>query len=389
MRASFVITIASVVVFAGASCTLSTEGGLAPSSGSGGQAAAGGTTSSSGTGGTGGTTSGTGGTGGTSSGTGGVGNTGGSAPEDCLDGIDNDGNSLTDCADPACQQDYECVPEAPSNWTGFAYVAMVTLPAPTVAPCPDSAPPDLYYSKPGGPALCDSCNCAGLQGAGCSYPVMSCYESSTNCGGSVDFTASNNDNNCHLLPNSMVNDNQGDSCIRSQASQPNGSGSCAISGGTPTVPPPWGDQAQTCDLSPPFGAGCSSGEVCVPSAGTAYPDICITRDGEHGCPSGWIGYTAYTGADDTRGCSACSCTPQGVSCTAGGATVYDFDNCGTGGDGTVTVGGSCVDISDQSDYNSGAYRLQAGNPQGGSCTPSGGQPTGALTPTGPLTVCCL
>ncbi len=387
MRGLFVLTVAAVIVCAGA-CTLSTEGGLPVAAGAGGQATGGGTTSSSGTGGTGGTASGTGGSTSTTSGTGGAGGSSSGGPENCLDGVDNDGNNLTDCADPACQPDYECVPDVPTDWTGYAYSATVTVPAPSPSLCPDTTMPDLYLANPSGaPAQCDACSCGAVQGASCGYPVMDCFEGSDACGNGVDGTFNNN-GTCQNFGNPW-DDGTDDSCIMAQVSQLSGTPTCPASGGTATLPLAWGSQVQICDMPSPHGTGCSTGEVCVPSAETAFPDICITRDGDHSCPSGWLGETAYSGATDGRGCSACGCpTLTGITCSYGTITVWDAGNCLAGGSGAINIGTSCVDISDYADNNSGSYRFQSGSLSGGSCAPSGGQPTGTVTPTGPITVCC-
>src|SRR5690349_18294984 len=37
--------------------------------------------------------------------------------EDCDDGLDNDCNGKTDCADTACTALYQCIPTPPVGWT--------------------------------------------------------------------------------------------------------------------------------------------------------------------------------------------------------------------------------------------------------------------------------
>ncbi|MBW2458042.1 MAG: hypothetical protein JRI68_26290 [Deltaproteobacteria bacterium] len=391
MRAFFAYTVLTAVLVASA-CTLNTEGGLAVEPTSSGQGAGGSTSSSSGTGGDGGTTSGTGGTtssSGTGGSTGGDGGTGASEPENCLDGEDNDGDQDVDCADTDCQPDFECVPEAPSNWIGYAYAATLTAPAPAAVPCPDNAQPAIHFTTPSGPAQCDACTCGAVQGTSCGYPEMQCYYQSNSCGGGVDGTFTDTDGACHNFGGSWVNNNN-DSCIMSQPAQVTSSGSCTAAGGTATVPAPWGAEVRSCVMGGTFGAGCNSGEVCVPSAGTDYPRICVTRAGDYTCPNGWSGETAYGGANDTRDCSACSCgSASGVSCSAGWLTVWDANGCQWGGWNWVDVSQTCVNVSDYTDNSSGSYEIWSGTATGGSCAPGGGQPTGDINASDPFTVCCL
>ncbi len=384
---AFAILSASLGVTA---CILDTEGGLAvppTSSGTGGSSS-----SSTGTAGDGGTTSGTGGTTSSSStsGTGGDGGTGANDPEDCLDGEDNDGDDDVDCADTDCQPDFECVAEAPSGWTGYAYALMTDLPAPAPTPCPDASQPELHFDKPSGPASCSTCSCGAVQGVSCGYPEMDCYDNSSSCSNGADESFNDKDGACHDFSSFWNDHNDWNTCEMTQAAGLTGSGSCTPSVVVPAVPPPWGAEVRTCALAGPFGAGCNGSEVCVPRAVTNYPELCVTQQGEHSCPSGWNGGAVYGGSSDDRSCSPCTCSGvNGASCTTGTIIVYDQNTCGTGGDGPIAVTQTCTDISYRTDNYSGSYELLAGTLQGGSCSPNGGQPTGAINPTDPLTVCCL
>ena len=47
-------------------------------------------------------------------------------PGACSDGIDNDNNGLTDCADPACANALPCVQSVPVlSWSGIAAIALL------------------------------------------------------------------------------------------------------------------------------------------------------------------------------------------------------------------------------------------------------------------------
>src|SRR5262249_56746911 len=74
--------------------------------------------------------------------------------ENCLDGVDNDCNGLTDCADPACTAGYRCVAAPPPAWSGFALYADRRT-----AGCPSSFPnaTDTFESLTFAPASCVAC----------------------------------------------------------------------------------------------------------------------------------------------------------------------------------------------------------------------------------------
>lgn len=364
------ITLGVAIVVGLGACVLATDG-TAPD-----------TTSSSGAG---GETTGPGTGGATSSGsmvT--TGTTGGSKGyEDCLDGIDNNDDGLIDCQDPACQPGYECVPEAPADMD-LARFALRSFPSDPL-PCDDGNGAQSVMNDPGGPATCTSCSCAAAQNLGCAAPVLSCYKDTTSCGGSVDFTSNQDDNNCHNFPGSLFGALD-DSCIRSVPSQPKGD--CPASGGVPSLPPAWNTQRDLCRLTEQ-GGGCANGQVCVTKAvGDFDARICAVREGETGCPSQWspvaVGYLSTL---DDRGCDACTCSaPQGLSCTPGDVDVYDSDNCN---DFDQTIGANCSETSGAIDLLSGSYRLNPGQVSGqGTCTAGGGQPSGSVTGEKPVTICC-
>ncbi|MBW2458434.1 MAG: hypothetical protein JRI68_28300, partial [Deltaproteobacteria bacterium] len=288
-----------------------TSTGSSTSSGSGGDggttSGTGGSTSGTGgsTSGTGGSTGGSGGVGGTTSGTGGVGGTtsgsGGSGPEDCLDGQDNNGDNLIDCADPLCQTDYECVPDVSQQlWTGYFELDSVAYPPSSVQPCPDSSSPQVSFSGPGGAATCSACTCIGSSGT-CSYPQMGLWLNTNSCAGTQDYTLNPQDGNCHGFPTDCGQFCSNDQRVRLTHQGFSSGGSCTAGGGTPTVPPLWTDEHHLCPL-PPAGAGCGSGSVCVPK------QSCVHQKGSLACPNDWPNdVSAYGNATDTRGCTNCFC----------------------------------------------------------------------------------
>jgi hypothetical protein len=97
---------------------------------------------------------------------------------------------------------------------------------------------------------------------------------------------------------------------------------------------------------------------------------------------------AYQTANDDRGCSTCSCNAS-PTCTGGLYTFYDVDQCQNNGtDAPIPVDDtSCHSLSILLD--NGTWSAQATQPvAGGTCTPTGGDPVGAVNPTGAMTFCC-
>jgi len=303
--------------------------------------------------------------------------------EDCLDGIDNNGDGRVDCDDPGCQPGYECVPQAPAN-TELARFAERGFPSDALG-CDDGTSAQSLVSDPGDPATCTSCSCAAAQNVGCAAPILACYRGSSSCGGNVDFASNQDDNDCHDFPGSIFGAID-DSCLVSVPSSPKGN--CPASGGVASASPAWKTQRDLCRLTRE-GAGCGNGQVCVPKAVGAFDArICAAQNGEHGCPAEWTPVAiGYAGTEDDRGCTACTCSsPEGLTCTAGDIDIYDDDGCG---DFDQTLGAGCSETSGALDYGSGSYRLNPGLVSGqGTCTAEGGQPQGAVTGTDPVTICC-
>jgi hypothetical protein len=355
----------------------------------------GGDTNSTPSGGGSGATGGNGGSGATggSGGSGASGGGGGSTPvEDCLDGIDNDDDDLIDCADSACEPDYECVPlpPVPTDWQGYFIVDSTTYPASSTQPCVDASQPQVLFGGPAGAAQCAACACGDPAGASCTYPTMSRWKNQTDCAGLADDLFAPGNDSCYQFPT-----NCGESCDNDQRlrlvtqSALSGNPTCAPMGGTPTVSPLWTHEHHVCALSASGGGGCDSGQACA-STGTSFGGACVRRDGIHGCPSGFpIPLTTYNDASDDRGCSTCSCAAGSVTCSGGAFTVYGDTTCQGGSDPELTVSGTtCESARSQLDQWGGSYRAVAGT-MSGTCAAQGGQPTGSVAPSGAVTFCCI
>jgi hypothetical protein len=346
------------------------------------------TSTSSSSGGTTTTSSSSSGTGG--SGTGGAGTGGNGSAEDCLDGADNDGDLLADCADPDCNAGFECVAPFPGGWTGYFRVREAPFPEASPPPCPpgtEAAPP--LFAGPAGDAQCSACACGDVQGASCGVAALTCWSGSPTCSGnSNDWTGALADGDCHK-PNMLLGFNNQLSCKLDGESKVLGAGSCPPSGGTVANATPWEKQIDACSAAK-AGKGCSNGQACIPRGSDAPGEsLCVKKDGDKACPDGWTATTvhAFTAGTDTRACTACSCGDPGTTCSATSYTFHDFNNCADNDDPITVDSGSCTSVSSLLDGLTWSANATLPQPSG-ACEPKGGDPTGKMQADGPVTFCC-
>ena len=342
----------------------------------------GGTAGSGATSGTGGTTSSSGGgTGGTTSG-GGTGGDGGFSPEDCTNGVDDNGDNLVDCADPYCS-DHLCVEQnIPTSWNGPGIFYL----GPSAPSCAGAWPITALSAGAGTltapPASCSNCSCGSPNGVSCVGGTTSFWTNS-NCNGAA--TASQTPAalaTCEAVTGASA----GFMSVQAEPIAPSG-GSCSPSGGSPTIPPAsYAFDALVCGGAT-FGAGCPGTEACTPPPGAGYESgICIFRGGNRTCdPPFTVKHLVHASISDNRGCSSCSCgSPSNVSCN-GITEIYV-------GSGNTTCQGSTVALSHGGSCNAvnlawSMVTLPA-SASGGSCSPSGGNPIGWASEDGTSTVCC-
>jgi hypothetical protein len=310
--------------------------------------------------------------------------------ESCLDGADNDGDGLVDCADTDdCSADaYECVDGPPAGWTAGVRAAKAAYPSGGSLPmCPEGMTPTDHFAGPAQAADCSACNCA-LSGAACTAPEVECYWGSSSCqnGADVQHQDSQNDQ-CHNHPN-----------------VPSSTGSCEITGdpdvitpGTCTfgagdgqlVAPTWMEEVRVCTAA--AGGGCGDTRVCVPKApvGSGVDGaVCIAREGTDACPSGWtIETQTYQSGTDNRACSACACEMDTVDCTGGGWEAYEFENCfAVFSYQKATITTQCTTVSSLlgSQFS---LRATAATPE--PPTECSAQGNGAVDAQGPMKLCCM
>jgi hypothetical protein len=300
---------------------------------------------------------------------------------DCLDGADNNGDGLADCADPTCNEQVQCVPDLPF---GDQYGTLVPSPG---GSCPTSlgSPQRVFRGlAPGAP--CDGCFCRGT--TNCSMNVYlsstaSCPNQTTSAG-TITFT-------------NLFGDPSQTPCV-SFASQtvasvyfgaPSATNpGCALASGAQNAPPTWNEIQNFCVVTR-NSSSCPAGQVCVPKPSPS--PICLRiPNAAQACPSGYQAVTddLYLGVSDNRVCSNCTCgAPTGSgTCHMYDASYYASNACGSGGQSIGSVDPpACYNITSAS--YSAVYGV-GGVGFGPSCAAPTTSGTGSVTATSGSTICC-
>jgi hypothetical protein len=296
-------------------------------------------------------------------------------PEQCTNGVDDDCNGLTDCADPACQtQGYTCVVPAPNGWDTVAFDATSQAGCPTgltqkkvdVDPTNLSAPAQCGCAcTPGGTVSCENGN-IGVK-----------FGPDDTCSMTTAITFPGNDGNCNTQQIVVQ--------PFSQVTPPLSGGTCTAAP-TTTVPPTGATQGEYCNGEKAFGGGCTGGQVCA-LAPAGYQG-CIHHGGQVACPGdGYATQHAVGTLQDTRNCSPCSCNGTPTATCAGTWTFYTSNNC-SGSSVSIPADGTCHPTSEPppATYNS---TVLAATPTNLACVqPAAPSPTGSVALNGADTVCC-
>jgi hypothetical protein len=299
-------------------------------------------------------------------------------PESCTNGIDDDCNGLTDCADPACTtQGYTCVPPLPAM--GWDYVA---FDATSQTACPATLTQKLVDVDPmnlSAPAVC-GCTCAPGTPPSCEQGNISWTHGPNNqcgTGGPTNTPASGGTCNAMSL---MV-----DAYVL--AAQPPPAGGTCTASTTTTVPPTGATKGEVCSGETVFGAGCTAPEVCA-LAPTGFTP-CLHHGGANmGCPAGYPTSNSVGTLMDNRGCGNCTCGTPTATCTVGSWDFFGTSDCS----GAV---GLVLETNDQCNQTTspGAYasnRFSSTLASAATCgAPTTAPPAiGAAMLTGADTICC-
>ena len=294
-----------------------------------------------------------------------------SGVEVCTDGMDNDCNGWTDCADPACTTGFTCKPEAPSGWTAIAY-SNAARPA---CPAGYGGPQDLASSAS---ASC-SCACTTQTASSCAIGTVGLASNGPGaCPATASINLAGNNGACGGTSLSTV-------AAGTVRIAPLGATQAACTGVvTKTIPAI--DQGRACTPSA-AGAGCLAGGACSPVAGAPFAS-CIAKSGPQVCPPGYSQLHAVgTGPADGRNCAACTCA-SGATCTSPKFTFYTDGSCMSGAH-DLTVDNNCDSVTDGNGNSYASYKYTA-TVLNGSCQKTADTSvTGSLTfAAAAQTICC-
>jgi hypothetical protein len=296
-------------------------------------------------------------------------------PEDCTNGLDDDGDGLVDCEDTDCDPGFACVPKKPGGWNGP--IALYDGDPAASPGCPVEFPAVAYEGNDDlvpMPAVCTGCTC-GAPGVTCT-PAPLVLHGNAQCANQTGSAAQPQPGQCGPIqpPN-------GTAAYSAAAPQAN-AGACQPSMVTTMVPPPtWQTTGLACGAGA-TGTGCGATSICAPRAPSPFgAGLCVYRSGDHACPAGYgVKHLYYDNVVDSRGCDPCTCAPAVASCAA--TTTVFADGVCIAPSLSVPNDGSC-----KAGPVGGTITIQV--TPSGSCMPTGGAPHGTVVP-GALTttVCC-
>ena len=302
--------------------------------------------------------------------------------EDCSNGVDDDCNGKVDCADPACQPAFLCASAAPAGWSGPVDLFDADVGAPPACAAPYATLAFDGTADPIAPPATCGCTCSPPSTASCGNVTVSFFFDSS-C-----------KNPCAGSPVTVT---PGGACVTGcpgaltmRASLPTATGgTCAGNASTSLPPIGWGHTARAC-AAPMSDApgGCGAGALCVARPTTPSPSVlCVWRSGDVACPGAPYSVRSvyFTGVNDTRACTACTCdAPGGLTCAASQISTYADGECPSNPAGSIVGDGGCVSAPG----STSVVRAGPSSPSGSGCTPNPVSATGTVVPTGPTTVCC-
>lgn len=343
----------------------SSAGGSAGSTSSGGNA---GSTSSGGSSGS--TSSGGSAAGGSSAGSAGDAGTGAGGATGGSAGIGGSAGTSATCAG-------DCLPPAPNGWSGP--VAMYEGNAPPAcvgdfAGTALSAKSDFEVGQDHCACACDpptgeACGSAGICPNSASGACLLCLAGAGYSVAPGACTSATNLNNRRLYFTNTP-------AYTATGCQPRASNTTIDQSG-------FRNEVVACDMADPGGT-CNGGAVCTPKLGTSFQAACVIQSGDVACPAGpySVKVTTYSGFNDNRSCTACTCGSASGTCNS---EVVLVDSCNPIPFLHKRVSpGEC---STALTVSSGYLRHNT-DPQG-SCPASAPGTTGEAKPTGAATLCCL
>jgi hypothetical protein len=307
----------------------------------------------------------------------------------CLDGIDNNGDGLADCADPTCNNFVECVPSVSNGTIGVL----------TGGNCPADYTNHTVVHQG---LTNNSCTCNGS---------CSCSATSFSCTNDVFFSSNSSDSACNTVLTSS-SDIEWSATVGSNATcqstsqganglnatalevrsiQGGAAPTCSNSAAPGVAAPNWSTTDNFCGISKQSST-CGGSQVCVAKTS----QVCVMTSGGS-CPAGYSNpSTWYTSYSDNRSCSCGTCSVS-ASCRVGNVSVYE---------GWYALGLSCymprfiadatgntfckdrVNIGGTVNWSNPIYGVSADNAGStASCSVATGC-SGSANPTGAQIICC-
>jgi hypothetical protein len=318
--------------------------------------------------------------------------------EDCTNGIDDTCDGKIDCADPACSG-FTCATQVPAGWTG---PALLWVGGPTATPpaCPTGygASPIDGHEGPTGTA--DTCVCMCTSGGQvCAATGTFHNDQACSAAACVTGAVSSASTACTNLASNICGTGGSFEINNGGVPTPTG-GSCTPQVTiTPGSTEGWTSSARICSWNgandTPGGCNPTTDQCVGGSPGTVAgfaATVCVFQSGEVACPAGYPNNrnVVFSGEMDGRTCAGCTCTtasPSGGSCS-GTVNLFGVPDCG-GTPVSYSLGTHCLT------YNN----IGANDPESiqaaltvvpGTCgVAMQAAPVGAVTGTGPTTVCCM
>jgi len=306
---------------------------------------------------------------------------------DCLDGLDDNGDGLPDCADPTCADRATCIPDAPGAELGVV---------PSRA-CPAEYGDEVTWVRGlVSPTTCSGCTCTPQMS--CAYQLS--FRSTTDCTGATIDSAtvtvsgtvglSNATTSCSQLAAPISNAKS----VYTSAIAQTTSCSTSASGATPNRAT-WTARQSFCPARR-TSLSCRAGQICVgvtPSTETR----CVRVVGEAAaCPPGYSGPMTWyepTQIDDPRTCT-CGCTTNGAGSCDSGITpfILSTSSCtGQSGYFIYSPPSHCAAQSGVNLFSPGfqfvRYSGEAWGSSGVSCSATG-TAVGTARPKNGSTFCC-
>jgi hypothetical protein len=274
-----------------------------------------------------------------------------------------------------------CAAPAPVGWTGpLALYDGNPANAPSCASGTHGVL-SAFADLDAGPAACPGCTCsaATVQCATGNTTDVDIFDASACTGRCSSFGGATNDY-CISLAFPSIDGGSVPPTCNGAMTPTRGASACVVTdGGAPTLPQfVWGRAGVGCAGDPQEPNPCDGGALCLTANGPPFGShLCVLQQGDVACPG--APYSSkelfYHGVDDTRGCGACSCATTCVTSVSS----YADTKCANLVAGPTPFA-MCASLGN--DPQSVMFHATPG------CVSDGGAPTGAVTPSGPVTVCC-